>query len=81
MDIEVNYKNKKRYKPTRYPMHQSKFWTALIFLLSKIMLMGKDYKVEKINTEGLKAPYMMLSNHMQFIDFELASMATWHTTN
>lgn len=77
MDIEVNYKNKKRYKPTRYPMHQSKFWTTLIWLLSKIMLMGKDYKVEKINTQGLKAPYMMLSNHMQFIDFELAAMATW----
>ena len=26
--------------------------------------------------EGLKPPYMMLSNHMSFIDFELAAMGT-----
>ena len=77
MDIEVNYANKKRYKTARYPLHQTKFWTGLIWLLSRMMLIGKDYKVEKINMEGLKAPYLMLSNHMHFIDFELAAMGTW----
>ena len=77
MDIEVNYKNKKRYKTARYPLHQGKFWTGLIWLLSRMMLIGKQYKVEKINMEGLKAPYLMLSNHMHFIDFELAAMGTW----
>lgn len=41
------------------------------------MLMGKDYKIEKINTEGLKPPYILLSNHMYFIDFELVSLATY----
>ena len=76
MDIEVNYKNKARYKPTRYPMHQSKFWTGLIWVLSRMMLIGKEYKVEKIGMEGLKPPYIMLSNHMHFIDFELAAMVT-----
>ena len=82
MDIEVNYKNKKRYNPARYPLRQTKFWTGLIWLLSKIALIGKDYKVEKINMEGLDAPYMMLSNHMHFIDFELAAMGTWpHPVN
>jgi hypothetical protein len=77
MDIEVNYKNKRRYKTAKYPYHQGKFWTGLIWLLSKIALIGKDYKVEKIGMEGIRAPYMMLSNHMHFIDFELAAMATW----
>ena len=77
MDIEVNYKNKKRYKTAKYPMHQGKFWTGLIWLLSRIALIGKEYKVEKVNMEGVKAPYMLLSNHMHFIDFELAAMATW----
>jgi len=77
LDIEVNYANKKRYKTARYPLHQGKFWTGLIWLLSRMMLIGKDYKVEKINMEGLKAPYLMLSNHMHFIDFELAAMGTW----
>ena len=77
MDIEVNYKNKKRYKTAKYPMRQRKFWTGLIWLLCKIALMGKEYKIEKINMDGLKPPYMLLSNHMQFIDFEIAAMATW----
>ncbi len=77
MDIEVNYKNKRRYKTAKYPMHQTKFWTWLIWLLSKIALIGKDYKVECEGMEELKPPYMMLSNHMHFIDFELAAMATY----
>ena len=77
MDIEVNYKNKKRYKTAKYPFKQRLFWIWLIRFLSKIMLIGKEYKVEKVNMEGLKPPYMMLSNHMHFIDFELAAQATW----
>lgn len=77
MDIQVNYKNKKRYKTAKYPMKQRLFWIWLIRFLSKIMLIGKKYNVEKVNMEGLKPPYMLLSNHMHFIDFELAALATW----
>ena len=77
MDIEVNYKDKRRYKTAKYPMHQNIFWTGLIWVLSRIALIGKKYKVEKIGMEGLKSPYMLLSNHMHFIDFELAAMGTW----
>ena len=77
MDIEVNYANKKRYKTAKYPLHQTKFWTGLIWVISKMMLTGKTYKVEKIDMEELKPPYIMLSNHMHFIDFELAAMGTW----
>ena len=77
MDIEVNYKNKKRYKTAKYPMHQTKFWTWLIWFLSKFALIGKEYKVETIGMDDLKPPYMLLSNHMHFIDFELTAMATW----
>ena len=77
MDIEVNYRNKRRYNTAKLPMHQGIFWTGLIWVLSRCALMGKEYKVEKINMEGLEPPYMILSNHMHFIDFELAAMATW----
>ncbi len=76
MNIDVNYKNKKRYKTAKYPIRQPIIIVLLIWLLSRIMLIGKKYKVEKINMEGLKPPYMMLSNHMYFIDFELAAMGT-----
>lgn len=81
-NIEVNYKNKRHYNTSKYPIRQPKFITYLIWLLSKILLIGKKYKVEKINMEGLKPPYMVLSNHMYFIDFELCAMATFpHRVN
>ncbi len=82
MDIEVNYKNKKRYKTAKYPIRQPLFLMWLIHFLSKILLFGKKYKIEKINMENLKPPYMILSNHMYFIDFELAALATYpHRVN
>ena len=77
MNIEPNYKNKKHYNVAKSPMHQNAFWKGLIWLLCKSFLIGKNYKVEKVNMEGLKPPYMMLSNHMAFIDFKLAAMGTW----
>lgn len=75
--MDVNYKNQKRYKTAKYPIRQPLIIVGLIWLLSRIMLIGKKFKIEKINMENLKAPYMLLSNHMYFIDFELCAMATW----
>ncbi len=80
--MDVNYKNKKRYKTAKYPIRQPLILTWLITLLSRIMLIGKKYRVEKINMDGLKPPYMLLSNHMYFIDFELTAQATFpHRVN
>lgn len=81
-NIDVNYNNKKRYKTAKYPIRQPKIIVWLIWILCRICLIGKKYKVEKINMEGLKPPYMVLSNHMYFIDFKLAAMATFpHRVN
>ena len=82
MNIAPNYKNKKYYNTAKYPIRQPLFIVGLIWILCKIVLIGKKYKVEKINMEGLKPPYMLLSNHMYFIDFELAAMGTFpHRVN
>ena len=75
--INVNYKKNKRYNTRRYPIRQPKFFTWLIWVLSSIMLIGKKKKIEKIRMEGLKPPYIMLSNHMHFIDFELTATALY----
>lgn len=75
--MDVNYKNKKHYNTAKYPIRQPLIINWLIFILSKIMLMGQKYKIEKINTENLKPPYILLSNHQYFIDFELAAIATF----
>ena len=76
MNIEVNYKNKKRYK-AKYPIRQPWIIAWLIKVISWFLLLGKDYRIEKVNMEGLKPPYILLSNHMYFIDFELAALATY----
>ena len=80
--MEVNYKNPKKYKTAKYPIRQPRYLTWLIQVLSKIMLIGKEHKVEKINMDGLKPPYLLLSNHMSFVDFEMVSLGTYpHRVN
>ena len=80
--MEVNYKNPKYYNTAKLPIRQPLIFTGLMAALSKAALIGKDYRIEKINMEGLKPPYMLLSNHMYFIDFELSAIATFpHRVN
>ncbi len=80
--MDVVYKNNRRYNTAKYPIRQPKFVMFIIWLLCKIALLGKDYKIEKINMEGLKPPYILLSNHMYFIDFEITAMGTFpHRVN
>ena len=80
--IEVNYKNKKRYNTKRYPLRQCLFIVLLIRVLSFFALLFKKHKIEKVGMEGLKPPYIVFSNHMYFVDFELASVVTFpHKVN
>lgn len=80
--MEVNYKNKKRYNTAKYPIRQPRILTFLLYIVSKIALIGVKYKIEKIGVEGLKPPYILLSNHHYFVDFELSAIATFpHRVN
>ena len=72
----------KRYDVQAMPLKQCFLLTGLEALVSKFALIGKKYKIEKIGMEGLKPPYLLLSNHMYFIDFELSAIATFpHAVN
>lgn len=52
------------------------FWTKPIIRVGTAFLtMGHGGKVEKINCEGLKPPYILLSTHASMIDFAVASRA------
>ena len=42
MNIDVNYKNKKRYNTAKYPIRQPKIIVWLIWLLSRFALFGKS---------------------------------------
>ncbi len=80
--MEVNYKKKKYYNTAKYPIRQPRIFTWLIYIISKILLWNVDYKIEKKDMENVKPPYILLSNHHYFIDFELCSIATYpHRVN
>ena len=80
--IDVNYGGLKRYDTAKPPLRQRKVFTAILRALCGLSMMGQEYKIEKINMEGLKPPYILLSNHMYFVDFHLCSIATWpHSVN
>lgn len=76
-NIPVNYKKNKKYKTGKYPIRQPIYLTWLILVLSFFATLFNKHKIERINMEGLKPPYMILSNHMAFIDFELTSLGTY----
>ena len=73
----VNYTWQKYYKTAKYPIRQPIYLTWLIWVLSQIMLMGKKKRVERIGMEGLRPPYILLSNHLSFVDFELVALGTY----
>ena len=52
-NIDVNYKNKKRYNTARYPIRQPIFIVWLIWILSKIALLGKKYNNEPSISIGI----------------------------
>lgn len=80
--MKVNYKNVKKYNIGEAPIRQPLYLMWLIWFLSFVSLLFKKKKIEKINMEGLKPPYIILSNHMSFIDFELTALATYpHRVN
>lgn len=82
MNVDVNYKNKRHYNTAKYPIRQPLIMTGLLALVSRIMMPRLPYKIEKINMDNLKPPYILLSNHMYFVDFQLSAMATFpHRVN
>ena len=81
--MDVNYKkNVTPYNVKIKPRKPLFLFTFLVWLISKFSLIGIKYKVDKINMEGIKPPYLLLSNHMYFVDFNLSAVATFpHAVN
>ena len=80
--IPVCYGNEKPYDTTKAPIRQPYIFTILLTLLCRFMLLFLKHKKEKIQMEGLKPPYILLSNHMYFVDFYFQYAMTWpHRSN
>ena len=80
--MDINYKNPKSYNTSKFPIRQPLVMMGLLAAVSKIGMPNVPYKIEKFGMEGLKPPYILLSNHMYFVDFQLSAMATFpHRVN
>lgn len=77
---EVNVLNEekiKRYDFTKKPKRLSKFWIFLADLVAvRPTLRGFDLKIDKVNMEGLKPPYLLLASHASEMDFAVMYKAT-----
>lgn len=67
----------KHYNTQKPPLRQLGLFTLLMGGLSKLCMTGQPYKIEKIGMEGIKPPYILLSNHMYFVDFYINALATF----
>jgi DNA-directed RNA polymerase subunit RPC12/RpoP len=76
--LQINYNKKvKFYDIARYPLKQAGWTLPIVWGISYLFLKLYKAKIEKINTKGLKPPYILLCNHMQFLDFMVSAIANY----
>lgn len=72
MHNKRSYMNKeiKRFDFKKPPRMPSKFWYGIARLISFTDLKKRGFVCRYHNVEGLKPPYILLSNHASMVDFE-----------
>jgi transcription elongation factor Elf1 len=67
----------KRFDMDMKPRSEKWYLTPLAYLLSFPTVWRRKLKVNKINMEGLKPPYVLLCTHHAFIDFKVTTAAIY----
>lgn len=72
-------KNKKliTFDMNKKPVRQRIYLTPLTWLLSFPSVIKHRLKINKVNMEGLKKPYILLCTHHSFMDFKVTTKATF----
>ena len=73
----MNQKDLERFDMTQPPRRTAWYLRPLTYLLSAPDVLLHRAKITKLRTEGLKPPYLLLCNHNAFLDFKVATMATF----
>ena len=73
----MNQKELERFDMNRPPEPTAWYLSPLTYLLSAPDVLLHRTKIKKINAKGLKPPYLLLCNHNAFLDFKVATMATF----
>ena len=69
----------KRFDRKKPPVRTKWYLRPLTYLLSAPDVKKHKAIIKKINTEGLKPPYLLLCNHNAFLDFKVATKAIFPT--
>ncbi len=78
----MNQQTLERFDMNRPPLRTAWYLRPLTFLLSAPDVLLHRTKIRKTGVEGLKPPYILLCNHNAFLDFKVATMATFpHRAN
>jgi len=76
--LQINYnKEVKFYNIARSPRRQALWTLPIVWSISYFFLKLYKVKIRKINTKGLKPPYILLCNHIQFLDFMVSAIANF----
>lgn len=65
----------KRFDANKKPKRQHFYLTALTWIISFPSIIMHRTKIERINMENLKPPYLLLCNHNAFLDFKVTTAA------
>jgi DNA-directed RNA polymerase subunit RPC12/RpoP len=76
--MQINYSKKVRfYDIARTPRRQALWTLPIVWGISYLFLKLYRVKIQKINTKGLKPPYILICNHIQFLDFMVSAIANY----
>ena len=69
--------SKEKFNTKERPHKVNGFWQFIELVASTAMLLPVKGKINKVNCEGLKPPYIVLSNHGSMVDFAVAAKAVF----
>lgn len=79
--LKPQMKSKHKFDTAMKPYKPSGFWHFLQVICSAALLLPVGGKIKKVNCEGIKAPYIVLSNHASLIDFAMSVKSVFpHST-
>lgn len=77
MKYPASQKDFKRFDMTQKPYRQKWYLRPLTWLLSYPDVIKHKAKINKVNMDGLKPPYLLLGNHNAFLDFKICTHAVF----
>jgi len=75
--MDINYKKIVPYDTSKKPRRQSVILMTAQWIASAVSLIPIKHKTKKVGMERIKAPYILLSNHHEFVDFKMAAVLTY----